>query len=320
MSGPKHGVYINYRAEIGQVLKLIEKEVFLMKDIIKEGYKLCDIDNNTKELIRKFSNLDIESNITEFKKFLFEQEQKVKEFENIKVSSYDQKTLEHLRRVLSTIKLYKESIISRNQEFSSKILKTISQSKKEAEEYKRKIIDEIKKVINDEELKFLTEWSNSSEISKLLNKLKNLETIEPLKISSERQEIMNLYNTLRNNALENKKNYEIKVETSSRIIEVLAEMNYTNIERKLESDKFGKIIVKAETPSGDWNLTFEINSNNDIKVITPYDDRCYTSLDDILLKLKDVGVEMDLEELKRRKKKESSKGKKERRSSYETDR
>lgn len=308
MSGPKHGYYINYKSEIDKVLEIIKNEQRTIEKIIKEAYNLSQIDERTKALIKSFTSENVDLRIENFRKFLKETENNLKSLINkINIKNYDRKTLDDLRKITNTLKIYKENLISQKNQFSSSISKIISKSQKEANDYKEKLINEIRQIINKDEITFIEEWSKSQRISELSERMKNLERKDIFQINDEIKEIMELYNNLKSEALNNKKNYEIKVETSKKIMETLIEMNFTNIERKLESDKFGNIIVNAETPNGDWNLSFQIGNDNQIKVITPYDERCYTSLNDIILKLKDIGIEMDLEELRKRRENQKQK-------------
>lgn len=307
MSGPKHGEYINYRAEIEEEIRSSKNYIIELKKTLSNMEKLAILGEEEKRLVEKHGMQEWEAESNKIKSYVDDVKEKAVELEkNLQVRSYRFSTLRKVRETKERIKKLLDETKRKYTEFRKQKKNIVSLSKERAEEYKTKTEKELRETI-EPNMPFLEEWSFDDRLSQLKEALENFKDVELENIEKEYENIINLYYELQSKAMENKKSFEIKKDTSSKIIDALVELNYTNIERTLEGGPLGKIIVKAEAPDGSWNVTYEVGNDGEIKTITPDDDRCHVNLGNINKKLKDYGVHVDIKELRERKEKEERK-------------
>jgi len=313
MSGPKYGSYINYEAEIRQEIANVKGYLEELKKIVRNAENSLSLDEEEKELIKKHSLEEWEKEANSLKSYISSVKSKMDKIKNsLKVSSYNSATLSKIRQISRNTKKLIVDMRKKDADFRKRKSSIISASKKKAQEYKQKVEKELKELIQPN-LSFLEEWSFDDRIKDLKDALSNFNNISFSEIETQREKILELYHTLQSVALKNKKEFEIKKDTSDKLMETLIDLNYTNIERELEDGPLGKIVVKAETPDENWSVVFEIGSDGEIKTITPYDDRCYENLKDINRRLKDRGVHVNIEKLERERKQRVKEKERERR-------
>ncbi len=302
MSGPKHGEYVNYRSEIQQESIILDQHIKEIKDLIQNAEKSLNLENYEKEMVEKHAKQEWEKESQDIKNQISNIKNKLKEIENNKnITAYNSTNLSKIRNLNAQAKQLLEKAKSDYNNFRKIKAQILSKSQERAKQHKEKTERELRELIIPN-IEFLQEWAFDDRVKDLINLLENFKNVDYLKVEEERQTILALYDELKEKALKNKKDFEVKKDTSDKVIQTLIDMNYTNIERTLDGGKLGKIIVKADTPDESWNITYEIDTDGKIKVITPNDDRCYINLEDINKKLEDYGIQVDIKELKERKK------------------
>ncbi len=302
MSGPKHGEYVNYRSEIQQESVILDQHIKEIKNIIQDAEKSFDLEDYEKEIIEKHAKQEWEKESQDMRNQILDLKNQLKEIENNKnITNYDSANLSKIRTLNSKAKQLLDKVKASYNNFRKIKAKILSTSQERAKQHKEKTEKELKDMIMPN-IDFLQEWAFDNRVKDLTEMLENFKNVDYLKVEEERQKILTLYDELKEKALKNKKDFEVKKDTSDKVIQALIDMNYTNIERTLEGGKLGKIIVKADTPDESWSITYEIDNDGKIKVITPNDDRCYINLEDINKKLDDYGIQVDIKELKERKK------------------
>lgn len=299
MSGPKHGSYINYREEIRQEINSAKGYSKEINKLLDGAESILSLGNEDRELINKYGKEEWDRESEEMKAYIEKLRQEVGRIEKeLKVNSYNSQSLSRVRSAKSKIKKLVSELREKNAEFRKKVTSIVSSSREKAKELRRETEKELRNIV-EPNISLIEEWSFSQKVSELKEAIDSFESVDFMNIEDERQKILGLYHELYAEALKNKKNFEIKKDTSDKLIESLVELNYTNIERSLDGGKLGKIIVKAEAPDGSWNLVYEVGNDGKLKAITPYDSRCYANLEDINKKLEDYGIQMDIKELQR---------------------
>ncbi len=302
MSGPKHGEYVNYRSEIQQENNILDQNINEIKDLIQNAEKSLNLEEYEKEIVEKHAKQEWEKESQNMKNQIADIKNQIEEIENNKnITDYNSENLSKIRTLNSKAKQLLEKAKSNYNNFRKIKTKILSTSQEKAKQHKERTEKELKDTITPN-IQFLQDWAFDDRVKDLTNMLENFKDIDYLKVEEERQKILTLYDKLKEKALKNKKDFEVKKDTSDKVIQTLIDMNYTNIERTLEGGKLGKIIVKADTPDEGWHITYEIDNDGKIKVITPNDDRCYINLEDINKNLENYGIQVDIKELKERKK------------------
>ena len=303
MSGPKHGEYINYRAEIEQERGIIQGYIKDIKGLFKSIEDSLILDSKENEIIQRHAGQEWQKESKRISDYISNAKVKLSKIESsLNITNYDFSNLSKIRQLNQEAKNLLEDVKKEYDNFRKTKIKILSISQERANEYKIKTERELKEKI-EPDLKFLEEWAFDDRIDELKRKLDNFKNLDFSKVEEERNKILNLYDELKSKALKNKKNFEIKKDTSDKLISILIEMNYDNIERTLEGGVLGNIVIKAETPDKSWNVLYEIGNDGQIKAITPNDDRCYINLEDINKRLKDYGIQVDIKELQRKEKK-----------------
>ncbi len=316
MSGPKDADVINYRALINAIKKEMD---FLFQYMEKECENALELENDVKEVLKQGKNIlecseteklwsKLKSNINEFQADLKKIKSRSKQ-----IFSNNQDGLDRINALRSKVP---ENFPFESQvgDLKNVMVRESGQARKIKNEMIRKMRLEAKRLY-DQDMEFIKEWVNNDEIADQIEvSYSKIATDDFDILKPEFENFKNLMFRAKNIALDNKNTFDIKAGNSQHILEVLEDMGFTDIERKLETDKFGNIIIEAQTPLGDWNLTFDIESGNEIKINTPYDDRCHTHLKDIKNRLEHKGLLMDIKQLKETRKtgKKMSQVKKER--------
>ncbi len=156
------------------------------------------------------------------------------------------------------------------------------------------------KQLYEEGMGFIREWLDDSAI------LKQLESLySDIKHATKFNDMRNLLEKFRKSmgeadkkAVENNNTFEIKLGNSEHILNALEDMDFENISRTQEGGLTEDIIISAETPLGDWAVTFTIVSGSDIRLDTPEDDRCHNYLKDLVTRLEDGGLNIRIAELR----------------------
>jgi len=296
MSGPKPGTYRNYEAEarilreqLKNTLKFLEKESENIEKFLKHANEAL---NFIKKFIthpeteRKIRN--IVKDLQNFKKFL----QNKKKILSLPI----QNTPAYVEKLQKELNDLPKKIPAENK--LQDLKQTLEKETKNSYEIKQKLLKEMReeaKNIYNSEIEFIKDWASDD---KLIQEIDNLySSIQ----NSDYDEVKNIFPKFKDLILKAKEiaqnNYNellIKKETSDEILNVLQEMGFENIERKLDGDN---IIVSAETPLGDWELDFILENENKLIIKTPEDNRCFVNLPNIIEKLKEKGIDIKIKKL-----------------------
>lgn len=308
MSGPKEGHYRNYFAECEGIKRRIDSIYEEIKRL-ENDIRNYSISADEQRLGLEFSGVDLSKEresvyqatgeLINSAKALLEQAKRI--------TTYNQQTLINLNQIMLQIQELRDKALKHNISFRLKVSETLKKSREQAERLSSKLINEMELYTSSQDFELISEWASEKqkiqELKNLLNQAKRAELKEVERIHGE---FFGMAKTLKEEAIKNRENFELKKDTSSKIMKILAEQNYVNIERKLEDDKLSAVVVVAESPSGGWNLTFRVQNDGEIRVITPYGDRCYNELEQIGESLKSVGVEIRLKQLEERKKEQGA--------------
>lgn len=310
MSGPKEGHYRNYQVECENLKRRIDSTFNELKKLERDIQNFT-ISGSEQQLGLEFSRVDLIKekeialkNIAEavnYGKTLLDQA--------LRVSIYNERNLTSLTEINQKILEIRDRVIKLCSSFRLKVNETLKKSAEQAEKLRISLISEIESYLKSEDFEVINQWVSEKDqierLKDLLNQAKREGVKEVEKIHGQ---FLSLFEKLKDTAVKNKENFELKKDTSSKIMKILSEQNYVNIERKLESDKLGAVVIVAESPSGGWNLTFKVENDGEIKVVTPYSERCYSELEQIGESLRKVGVDITIKQLEERKKLQSGKG------------
>lgn len=299
MSGPKEGYYTNYQAECENLKDRLNNLVLEIGKLQKDvgNFKIESID---QEMGLRFLGVDLEREKAEVEKALgklVNEANKLLE-EAKSISSYNRKSLKALQDIHQRMDELRKKAKQLQNAFRSRVFEIQKQSQEQAEKLRDRLLSEMEAYLNSEDFEFINKWCSRVDHLLYLREA----TVQAKK--ADLKAVENIYKKfyeiaekLQDEALKNKEYFELKKDTSSKIMKVLAEQNYVNLERRIEGDRFGPIVVVAESPSGNWQLTFKVENNGEIKIITPYDERCYTELEQIGENLKSIGLEISIKQL-----------------------
>lgn len=299
MSGPKEGYYTNYQAECENLKDRLNNLVLEIGKLQKDvgNFKIESID---QEMGLRFLGVDLEGEKAEVEKALgklVNEANKLLE-EAKSISSYNRKSLKALQDIHQRMDELRKKAKQLQNAFRSRVFEIQKQSQEQAEKLRDRLLSEMEAYLNSEDFEFINKWCSRVDHLLYLREA----TVQAKK--ADLKAVENIYKKfyeiaekLQDEALKNKEYFELKKDTSSKIMKVLAEQNYVNLERRIEGDRFGPIVVVAESPSGNWQLTFKVENNGEIKIITPYDERCYTELEQIGENLKSIGLEISIKQL-----------------------
>ncbi len=269
-------------------LKSFKKNTDAIEEDLIEIKKYISIDE-IKELIKKI-NIDIANKETE-----------LNNYSNTANAVLKKIYYSYSEAQTASINLVNQTPSNENIKKNINKLDTImiSATKKSSEIKKERhlnLINSVESKLMGVAKELIQNWNESgyNELNSLIKDVKKSDYEDALKIVPKFDLLFDKY---LKESLDCDKKYYIKVDTSEGILKTLEEMGYVNIERKLETDKFGKVIINTESPNGDLKASFKVDDNGKIEVETNVSqESCTKFVTTVNKKIKDnFGIDVNLE-------------------------